>query len=153
MAKQKEESVQLTKEQQEAIDQAVTAPQTSPTSMNRRQRRYMMRQQGVLRYLSKMPFLGEVRSNFRAQNMENGRKIHQQNLDANDKVNHSMLEAKLESMKETWASIGYNKSEIDKLEEAWSLSVIKDKETRKEDKKTIKKLQREVQESFQSRKK
>ncbi len=153
MAKQKEESVQLTKEQQEAIDQAVTTPQTSPTSMNRRQRRHMMRQQGVLRYLSKMPFLGEVRSNFRAQNMENGRKIHQQNLDANDKVNHSMLEAKLESMKETWKSIGYNKSEIDKLEEAWSLSVIKDKETRKEDKKTIKKLQREVQESFQSRKK
>ena len=56
-------------------------------------------------------------------------------------------------MKETWKSLGYNKSEIDKLEEAWSLSVIKDKETRKEDKKKIKQLQREVQESFQSRKK
>ena len=153
MAKQKEESVQLTKEQQEAIDQAVTTPQTAPTNWNRRQRRHMMRQQGVLKYLSKLPFLGEVRSNFRAQNMENGRKIHQQNLDANDKVNHSMLESKLEDMKATWKSIGYNKSEIDKLEEAWSLSVIKDKETRKEDKKTIKKLQREVQESFQSRKK
>ena len=146
MAKQKEESVQLTKEQQEAIDQAVTQPQTSPTSYNRRQRRHMMRQQGILKYLSKLDFLGEVRSNFRTQNMENGRKLHQQNIDANDKVNHSMLEAKLESMKDTWKSIGYNKSEIDKLEEAWALSTIKDKETRKEDKKTIKKLQREVQE-------
>jgi len=113
----------------------------------------MMRQQGILKYLSKLDFLGEVRSNFRTQNMENGRKLHQQNIDANDKVNHSMLEAKLESMKETWKSIGYNKSEIDKLEEAWSLSAIKDKATRKEDKKAIKKLQREVQESFQSRKK
>jgi hypothetical protein len=153
MAKTQEESVQLTKEQQEAIDQAVTQPQTSPTSYNRRQRRHMMRQQGILKYLSKLDFLGEVRSNFRTQNMENGRKLHQQNIDANDKVNHSMLEAKLESMKETWKSIGYNKSEINKLEEAWSLSTIKDKETRKEDKKTIKKLQREVQESFQSRKK
>lgn len=153
MAKQKEESVQLTKEQQEAIDQAVTQPQTSPTNWNRRQRRDMMRRQGVLKYLSKLNFLGEVRSNFRKQNIENGRKVHQQNLDANDKVNHSMLESKLEAMKTTWKSIGYNKSEIDKLEEAWSLSVIKDKETRKEDKKTIKKLQREVQESFQSRKK
>ena len=112
-----------------------------------------MRQQGVLKYLSKLPFLGEVRSNFRKQNMENGRKVHQQNLDANDKVNHAMLEAKLEAMKTTWKSIGYNKSEIDKLEEAWSLSAIKDKATRKEDKNTIKKLQREVQESFQSRKK
>lgn len=153
MAKQKEESVQLTKEQQEAIDQAVTQPQTSPTNWNRRQRRDMMRRQGVLKYLSKLNFLGEVRSNFRKQNIENGRKVHQQNLDANDKVNHSMLESKLEAMKTTWKSIGYNKSEIDKLEEAWSLSAIKDKETRKEDKKTIKKLQREVQESFQSRKK
>jgi hypothetical protein len=113
----------------------------------------MMRRQGVLKYLSKLNFLGEVRSNFRKQNIENGRKVHQQNLDANDKVNHSMLESKLEAMKTTWKSIGYNKSEIDKLEEAWSLSAIKDKETRKEDKKTIKKLQREVQESFQSRKK
>jgi len=153
MAKTQEESVQLTKEQQEAIDQAVTQPQTSPTSYNRRQRRHMMRQQGILKYLSKLDFLGEVRSNFRTQNMENGRKLHQQNIDANDKVNHSMLEAKLESMKETWKSIGYNKSEIDKLEEAWSLTVVKDKESRKEDKKKVKKLQREVQESFQSRKK
>ena len=113
----------------------------------------MLKQQGVLRYLSKMSFLGDVRSKFRTQNMENGRKIHQQNIDAMDKVNHAALEAKLEAMKTTWNSMGYNKSEIDKLEEAWSLSTIKDKESRKEDKKAIKKLQREVQESFQSRKK
>tara|TARA_B100000767_G_scaffold208972_1_gene195921 strand:- start:242 stop:703 length:462 start_codon:yes stop_codon:yes gene_type:complete len=153
MAKQKEESVQLTPEQQQAIDQAVTTPQTSPTSMNRRQRRHMLKQQGVLRYLSNMNFLGEVRSKFRNQNIENGRKIHQQNLDAMDKVNHAVLEDKLKSMKETWNSMGYNKSEINKLEEAWSLSVVKDKESTKEDKKAIKKLQKEVRESFQSRKK
>ena len=153
MAKQKEESVQLTPEQQQAVDQAVTQPQTSNTNMNRRQRRHMLKQQGVLRYLSNMNFLGDVRSKFRAQNIENGRKLHQQNLDAMDKVNHSMLEAKLEDMKNTWNSMGYNKSEINKLEEAWSLSVVKDKESRKEDKKAIKKLQKEVRESFQSRKK
>ena len=121
--------------------------------MNRRQRRHMLKQQGVLRYLSNMNFLGEVRSKFRAQNIENGRKLHQQNLDAMDRVNHAALEDKLKSMKEAWGSMGYNKSEIDKLEEAWSLSVVKDKESIKEDKKAIKKLQREVQESFQSRKK
>tara|TARA_B110000003_G_C16445647_1_gene455844 strand:- start:17 stop:358 length:342 start_codon:yes stop_codon:yes gene_type:complete len=113
----------------------------------------MMKQQGVLKYLSNMNFLGEVRSNFRKQNIENGRKIHQQNLDAMDKVNHAVLEDKLKSMKETWNSMGYNKSEINKLEEAWSLSVVKDKESIKEDKKAIKKLQKEVRESFQSRKK
>jgi hypothetical protein len=148
-----EESVSLTPEQQEALDQAVTQPQISNTSYNRSQRRRMLKQQGVLKYLSNMNFLGDVRSNFRKQNMENGRKLHQQNLDANDKVNHSMLEAKLEAMKTTWNSMGYNKSEIDKLEEAWSLTVIKDKSTIREDKQKMKKLQREVQESFQSRKK
>jgi hypothetical protein len=112
----------------------------------------MLKQQGVLKYLSGLNFLGEVRSGFRAQNIENGKKIHQQNLDALEKTNAAILESKLESMKTTWTSIGYNKSEIDKLEEAWSMSVIKDKETRKEDKQTIKKLQREVAQSLRSRK-
>ena len=152
MATQTEKEVQLTEEQQKAIEQAVTTPQTSPTKMNRRQRRYMLKQQGVLKYLSGLNFLGEVRSGFRAQNIENGKKIHQQNLDALEKTNAAILESKLESMKTTWTSIGYNKSEIDKLEEAWSMSVIKDKETRKEDKQTIKKLQREVAQSLRSRK-
>tara|TARA_B110001450_G_scaffold153007_1_gene142780 strand:+ start:2585 stop:2923 length:339 start_codon:yes stop_codon:yes gene_type:complete len=112
----------------------------------------MLKQQGVLKYLGKLNFLGDIRSGFRAQNIENGKKIHQQNLDALEQTNAAVLEAKLESMKETWTSIGYNKSEIDKLEEAWSMSVIKDKETRKEDKQTIKKLQREVAQSLRSRK-
>ena len=142
----------LTAEQQAAVEEAVTTPQTSPTNWNRRQRRHMLKQQGVLRMLGKMDPMGEVRTNFRQQNLENGRKIHQQNIDAMEKVNHAMLEEKLESMKETWTKIGYNKEEIVKLEEAWSLSVIRDKETRKEDKKKIKQLQREVQESFRSRK-
>lgn len=142
----------LTAEQQAAIEEATVTPQTSPINYNRRQRRFMLKQQGVLKLLSKMDPLGEVRTNFRKQNLENGRKIHQQNIDANDKVNHAMLEEKLESMKETWTKIGYNAEEITKLEEAWSLSIIKDKETRKEDKKKIKQLQREVQESFHSRK-
>lgn len=142
----------LTAEQQAAIEEATVTPQTSPINYNRRQRRFMLKQQGVLKLLSKMDPLGEVRTNFRKQNLENGRKIHQQNIDANDKVNHAMLEEKLEAMKETWTKIGYNAEEITKLEEAWSLSIIKDKETRKEDKKKIKQLQREVQESFHSRK-
>jgi hypothetical protein len=151
MAKQTEKT--LTAEETQQIAKATQAPQTSPTSMNRRQRRYMLKQQGVLKYLSKLNFLGEVRSNFRNNNIENGRKLHQQNIDANEKINHTILENKLESLKASWIEIGYNKSEINKLEEAWSLSAIKDKSSRKEDKKTIKKLQKEVRESFQSRKK
>ena len=134
------------------MDQAQEAPQTSPTDMPRRQRRYMLRQQRVLRYLSKLPVLGDVRTSFRLQNLENGRRIHQRNLDAIEQRQHAELEAILESLKATWESIGYNAAEIEKLEEAWSLSVIKNKDTRKEDKKTRKALLREVRESFEARK-
>ena len=110
-----------------------------------------MKQQGVLKYLSGLNFLGEVRSNFRQQNIENGRKIHQRNVDAAEKQIAEILEAKLESIKAVWKSIGYNKSEMDKLEEAWASSAIK--ATFKEDKRSRKQLLREVRESFSSRKK
>ena len=112
-----------------------------------------MKQQGILKYLSGLNFLGEVRSNFRQQNIENGRKIHQRNVDMAEKQIAEILEAKLESIKAVWKSIGYDKSEMDKLEEAWALSAIKDKETFKEDKRRRKQLLREVRESFSSRKK
>lgn len=134
------------------MEQAQEAPQISPTDMPRRQRRLMLRQQRVLRYLSRYAPMSELRTNFRLQNLENGRMIHQRNVDANEKRQHAALEARLESLKATWESIGYNSSEIEKLEEAWSLSVIKNKETRKEDKKARKALLREVKESFESRK-
>jgi thiamine kinase-like enzyme len=151
MADQTKEQ-KLTPEQTQAIAEATQTPQTSPTNMNRRQRRGMMKQQGVLKYLSGQDFLGEIRGGFRAQNIENGRTLHQRNVDANDKANGALLEEKLNSIKATWKETGYTDSEILKLEEAWALSTIKDKENRKADKKTIKKLQREVKESFLSRK-
>jgi len=130
----------------------VKAPQISPISYNRRQRRSMLKQQGVLKYLGKLNFLGEVRSKFRAQNIENGRKLHQQNLDAQDKTTAVFLEAKLESMKETWTEQGYNSKEIVMLEEAWSLTVIKDKETYRADKKRARALSKEANSSLLARK-
>ena len=143
----------LTPEESQKIAEATQVPQTSPTNYNRRQRRFMLKQQGVLKYLSGLNFLGEVRSNFRQQNIENGRKIHQRNVDMAEKQIAEILEAKLESIKAVWKSIGYDKSEMDKLEEAWALSAIKDKETFKEDKRRRKQLLREVRQSFSSRKK
>tara|TARA_B110000285_G_C14970567_1_gene536331 strand:- start:307 stop:648 length:342 start_codon:yes stop_codon:yes gene_type:complete len=113
----------------------------------------MLKQQGILKYLSKLPFLGEVRSNFRAQNIENGRKIHQQNIDRFEKANATKLEAILEISKKRWLDAGYNAEEMLKLEEAWSISAIKDKENYRADKKLAKQLRKEVQTSFLSRKK
>lgn len=151
----------LTPEQKE---QAVTTPQTSPTNWSRQQRRRMMKQQGILKYLSKLPYLGEVRTKIRQQNLEQGRKIHQQNVDANEARNAAKLERILEGytnedgikvpgLKDNWKEQGYNTKEIDMLEEAWALSVIKDKETYQADKKKRKALRKEATASRDARQK
>lgn len=122
----------------------------------------MLRQQGVLRYISKLPPAEQAK--IRQQNIENGRKLHQQHLDINEKRNHEMLERKLEGytneegehvdgLKDTWRKIGYNENEINMLEEAWALSVVKDKETYQADKKKRRQLQKDAQASLLARKK
>jgi hypothetical protein len=93
------------------------------------------------------------KAELRRQNIENGRKLHQQHLDIIEKRNHEMLEAKLESLKESWTAIGYNTEEQDKLSEAWILGVVKDRETYRADRKKAKALYKEVNASFQARKK
>lgn len=122
-----------------------------PMFLSRRQRREMLRQNGILKVISKMNFLGETRSKIRQQNMEQGRKMMQARADQNDKLNAERLEATLERMKETWASIGYNDAEMTMLEEAWSIMVVKDMETYKEDKKRARQLTSEAQASRAAR--
>ena len=75
-----------------------------------------------------------------------------------------MLERKLEGftnedgehvsgLKDTWREIGYNDKEINMLEEAWALSIVKDRETYQEDKKKRRQLVKEAKASLDSRKK
>ena len=118
-----------------------------PTFLSRRQRRYMLKERGILKQISKLSFFSETRTKIREQNMEQGRKMHQAWLDHIEKQQGEALEQRLESVKETWANIGYNPEEISKLEEAWALTVIRDKETWREDRKKARLLQKEAQES------
>ena len=115
-----------------------------PILLTRRQRRYMLKQQKALRYISKLPLKDKLE--IQRQNQENGRKLHQQHLDIIEKRNHEMLERKLEGytnedgehvegLKDTWRQMGYNDKEMNMLEEAWALSIVKDRETYQEDKK------------------
>jgi len=115
-----------------------------PTFLNRRQRRYMLKERGILKQISKLSFFSETRTKIREQNMEQGRKMHQAWLDHIEKQHGEALEQKLESVKETWASIGYNAKEIAMLEEAWALTAIKDKETWRQDIKKARQLQKEA---------
>jgi hypothetical protein len=135
-----------------SIEKTQEAPQTpGPILLTRRQRRFYLKQQGALKYMKSLSF--NDKAELRRQNIENGRKLHQQHLDIIEKRNHEMLEAKLESLKESWTAIGYNTEEQDKLSEAWILGVVKDRETYRADRKKAKALYKEVNASFQARKK
>ena len=58
----------------------------------------------------------------------------------------------LNKLKETWSASGYNAEEIKKLEEAWTMTAVKDRETYKADKKQANILRKEAQQSLTSRK-
>jgi len=133
------------------MSKEATEQQNEVMLLTRRQRRYMLKQRGVPQVISKLPFLGEVRTNLRRQNMENGRKLHEQHMDILESRNAEILEAKLESVKQTWSNIGYNAEEIKLLEEAWALLTVKDKETYREDKKKARSLMRNASELKKSR--
>lgn len=137
---------------EKATNQNVEATKQPNMPLNRRQRRYMMKQNGMLKYLSKLNFFHPTRAAIRRQNMENGRKMHQANVDAIEKAQAERLEAALERMKETWSNIGYNKKEMKMLEEAWAMTAIKDKDTYREDKKESKRLMKKAADSLASRK-
>lgn len=121
-----------------------TQNQNDAILFTRRQRRYMLKERGILKQVSKLSFFNPVRTNLREQNMENGRKMHSQHMDIVEQRNGELLEAKLESMKNTWREIGYNDAEINLLEEAWALTVFKDSETYREDKKKSRQLMKEA---------
>jgi hypothetical protein len=125
--------------------------QTTQQIPNRRQRRAMLKQQGILRHLSKLPFLGETRTNFRAKNLETGKQIHSNLTERIEKENADRLEVILNGLKIDWEQRGFNKKEIEMLEEAWALTTIKDKETYREDKKKAKSLRKEAKNLLASR--
>lgn len=110
--------------------------ETSTSRMpNRRQRRDVMRYQGILGIINKLSY--QKKAEIRQSNLAKGREIHVANTDAADKDKYQMLEEKQISMVETWKSIGYNDEEIEMLKEAWSITAVggatrKDKNEKRE---------------------
>jgi hypothetical protein len=118
--------------------------QQNQATPNRRQRRAYLKQQGIIKALSKMPYFGEVRSKVRSENIAYGKKLHAENTKRIEELNAARLEAALDSVKLSWKEQGYNDQEMQLLEEAWVLGAIKDKETYREDKKKRKQLLAQV---------
>jgi hypothetical protein len=118
---------------------------------SRRERRAQLKANGVLGALSKLGYNHPVKKQVREANQETGDKIHQAHVDRNDAIKATLLENRLNAVKEIWATQGYNEEELKMLEEAWVLSSIKDKETYKEDKKEVKRLRQAVKASREAR--
>lgn len=138
-------------------EQLTQQPETNQTQQNqeipnRRERRRRLKQQGILRYLSKLSFFNPIRANFRAENIKTGKRIQEIRRERIEKAWEEFFEAKIASMKETWYDLGYNAKEIALLEEASIISFLKNKETYREDKKRALALTREAAESLASRK-
>ena len=123
-----------------------------PMLLNRRQRRHMLRERGIMKIISKLGFFHPTRVQLREQNMENGRKLHQQHVDDNEARRATQLEAALETAKSVWKDSGYNQEEMLLLEEAWAISAIRNKETYREDKKRAKLLRKQANDLRDKRK-
>jgi len=118
---------------------------------NHKQRREMLRQQRVLRAKNEMNPMSQDAIDYRAAQKENGRRIHEANLDRMEQQNSIAMEEKLNSVKDSWEKQGYNEEEITLLTEAWKLTTFKNKKTWHADKKTARKLMKQADDSRKQR--
>lgn len=118
---------------------------------NRRVRRSMLRENGILKVLKKLGYHHPAFKAFKAEAAEAGRKIHQAHQDRNDELTATRLEAILQGCKSTWFGMGYNQEEVTMLEEAWSLMAVKDRENYRANKKAARELQRAAKNALAAR--
>jgi len=121
------------------------------SSYSRRQRRGELRAAGFLKIKNMYSRLSPKALAWYNKMQADGNAAY----DANEKARldsiEEQLESKLKSLKETWTAMGYNAEEVSKLEEAWSLTAIKDSESYRADKKQANILQKEASSSLKAR--
>jgi len=122
-------------------------PQVNFAIPNHSQRRNMLRNQKVLKIKNELHGMSKSAVEFREAQRENGRKIHEANLDRLEQQHAQSTESKLTAVKEGWTSCGYNEEEVAMLEEAWMLTTFKNKKTWHTDKKKARKLMKQAEES------
>lgn len=125
--------------------------QTQQLPPNRRVRRAMLRENGILKILKKLGYHNPAYKAFKAETAEAGRKIHQAHQDRNEELASTRLEAILQGCKSTWFGMGYNQEEVAMLEEAWAMMSVKDRENYRANKKAARELQRAANNSLVAR--
>jgi hypothetical protein len=120
-------------------------------SQARQYRRDTYKRAGLLKAKNEWGRFSEKGAAWYSLKQEEGKEFHEKHERmVNDQI-EEQLGAKLNSLKETWKGVGYNKAEIELLEEAFTITAIKDKETYREDIKAARKIYKKVQTSLEKR--
>lgn len=120
-------------------------------SQARKYRRDTYKRAGLLKAKNEWGRFSEKGIQWYSLKQEEGRDFHERHMKmVNDQI-EEQLGSKLNSLKETWAELGYNKAEIELLEEAFAITSIKDKETYREDVKKARSIYKKVQSSLEKR--
>lgn len=120
-------------------------------SQSRRYRRAMYKQAGFLRIKNGFGFSSPVLKAWYEKTRQEGEALRE----ANEKATQDSIENQLQiiwnKQVETLTQLGYNETELKKLEEAYALRSVKNKESRRADKKEAKRLEKEAYTSLKAR--
>ena len=120
-------------------------------SLARKYRRDTYRKMGLLKAKNCWGRFSEKGIAWYGLKQEEGRDFHEKHMRmVNDQI-EEQLGSKLNSLKETWKGLNYSEKEIEMLEEAFTITNIKDKETWREDRKRAKSLVKEANKSKKER--
>lgn len=120
---------------------------------SRRQRRLELRRANFLKIKSMYgPFTQQGQAWY-SKMRQDGNAMQEQFLSRVMDAREEKLETTLNSLKETWTSMGYNAAEVEMLSEAWMLTAVKDPDrvTARADKKQSRKLMAEAKASYTER--
>ena len=120
---------------------------------SRRQRRLELRRANFLKIKSMYgPFTQQGQAWY-SKMRQDGNAMQEQFLSRVMDAREEKLETTLNSLKETWTSMGYNAAEVEMLSEAWMLTTVKDSDrvAARADKKQSRKLMAEAKASYTER--
>lgn len=120
---------------------------TKSTTYSRKQRRQAFRKAGYLKIKNIYGRLSGPSIAWYNKMRQDGSQLHEDNVKRIMDDVENQLQSMLNSIKETWSEMGYNKEEIDMLAESWTLRTVKNKDTYREDKKNALALLKKAAES------
>lgn len=123
------------------------------STASRRQRRMELRRANFLKIKNMYRRMSPQSRAWYDKMQKDGKEMHLQFTNRMNDAREERLEATLNSLKETWSSIGYNSEEIEMLSDAWMLTVILDPDRvqARSDKKESRRLTKAAQTSLTQR--